>query len=76
MDSKLSAQWQNLKQAWEAARAAAEKGQREIDKMVDEYLARGGALPSKEMRLHVEDLFYQECEARGAMDQFIDEECG
>lgn len=68
-------EWERLKAEWQNARAAADSAQLEMDNAFELHLQSGAPMHSKRMQEMVDDLYCQEAEARGRMDQFINEHC-
>lgn len=68
-------EWNELKLQWEASRRALQLAEAEMDEAVQQFL-EGNGQPLKRSALEsVRDLHYLENEARGQLEQFIDENC-
>lgn len=66
-------EWKRLKQEWIDAKTVYENALDDIDQMVERHFTEGGPMPTKQIAEIREDLLFRVSEARGALDQFIEE---
>ena len=69
----LTQQWQSLYQRWMQAKVAYEQQLNTIDRLMIAHLSGEGSPPTKGLRQDADNLLYEMSEARGRLDQFIDE---
>lgn len=66
-------EWKRLRTEWIIAKAAYENAVYEIDQMVERHFTEGGPMPTKQMADIRDDLLFHMSEARGLLDQFMEE---